>query len=294
MMIEQAWPAGPISPNLRDNQVHVWSASLDVSPAHLSALHRILSEEEREKEKRLRFQWDKDRYVVSEAVLRAILGRYLGAPPASLRFVRNPHGKPTLAPELGTDLRFNMSHSQNLALYAITRGREVGVDVESVQTGPGETGPGAARISDEVPSGARQTDGRRIDGRRIDAMQIAEQFFSSYEVACLRQLPQGLQQRAFFHTWTRKEAYLKARGEGLTVPLNEFEVSVNPDEPAALLRAQGHPQEAQRWLLRALEPAAGFVATVVVERCVDAPLSVAPQGVEPCAVTWQLWSWGAW
>ena len=110
-------------------------------------------------------------------------------------------------------------------------------------------------------------------------MQIAEQFFSSYEVAMLRQLPHALQQRGFFHTWTRKEAYLKARGEGLTVPLNEFDVSVHPDEPPALLRAQQDPREVGRWSLRALEPAPGFVGTVVVQGPVDA---------------WQCWRWPAW
>jgi 4'-phosphopantetheinyl transferase len=125
----------------------------------------------------------------------------------------------------------------------------------------------------------------------LEEEQIAEQFFSSYEVAALRQLPQALRQRGFFHTWTRKEAYLKARGEGLTVPLNEFDVSVHPDEPPALLRigrrgsepanppGPSDSGEVGRWSLRALEPATGFVGTVVVEEPVNA---------------WQFWSWAAW
>lgn len=248
MTIEQLWPAGPTTPLLRENEVHVWSASLDVSPSHLFELRRILSEDERKKEERLRFQRDKDHHVASEGALRAILARYVGMPPASLRFERNAHGKPSLAAALGLRLRFNMSHSQNLALYAITCGREVGIDVECVRNGFAET-------------------------------QIAEQFFSPDETTRLQQLPQALQQRAFFHTWTRKEAYLKARGEGLTVPLNEFDVSVHPDEPPALLSAQHSAQEVGRWALRALEPAPDFVGTVVVEGRVD---------------TWQCWSWGVW
>jgi 4'-phosphopantetheinyl transferase len=260
--LDQVWPAGPILPPLQDNDVHVWSASLDVSPAYLSELRKILSEDERNKETHFHFQRDKDRYVASKGALRAILARYVGMPPAALRFVRNPHGKPALAArnrltsaaELGTALCFNMSHSQNLALYAITFGREVGIDVECMRTGF-----------------AALTDG--------EGMQIAEQFFSSYEVAMLRQLPDALRQRGFFHTWTRKEAYLKARGDGLSVPLNEFDVSVRPDEPPVLLRAQQDPREVGRWSLRALEPAPGFVGTVVVQGPVDA---------------WQLWRWPAW
>jgi 4'-phosphopantetheinyl transferase len=250
----------------------VWSASLDVSPAHLFELRRILSDDEREKEKRLRFQRDQERYVVSEAVLRAILGRYLGASPAALRFVRGPHGKPALAPEFGPPVRFNMSHSRNLALYAVTLGREIGVDVEFVQNGLSKTPPGASQI---------------------DAMQIAQQFFSSYEVTSLQHLPQALRQRAFFHTWTRKEAYLKARGEGLTFPLNEFDVSVRPEDPAALLRVQQHPQEVERWVLRALEPAPSFVGTVVVETRLGAS-ALARQTLARPSLDWQFWSWGAW
>ena len=263
MTVEQVWPAGPLRPELGADEVHVWSASLDVSPAHLAELRRILADDEREKEGRLRFDRDKERYVASEGALRAILGRYVGTHPASLRFVRGPQGKPSLAPPGGPDIRFNMSHAQNLALYAVTRGREVGIDVEYVRDEAGAAAPGATRL---------------------DTTQIAEQFFSSYEVGCLRQLPPASRTRAFYHVWTRKEAYLKARGEGLTVPLDAFDVSVYPDEAVALLRVAQRPAEVARWSLWALEPAPGFVGTLVAEAPVDAPRRLALQ----------YWRWGAW
>jgi len=131
-------------------------------------------------------------------------------------------------------LRFNLSHSHGLALVAVTRGREIGVDIEWVRPG----------MSDE---------------------RIAERFFSTGEVRALRKLPERLQDEAFFNCWTRKEAYIKAKGEGLSMPLSDFEVSLRPEESAALLSTKRDPQEASRWLICELFPAPGFVAALVVE-----------------------------
>jgi len=135
----------------------------------------------------------------------------------------------------GEGIEFNLSHAHGLALYAVTRNRRVGIDVEWVR-------PDLA----------------------TDA--IAEQFFSPYEVATLRSLHDGLRTEAFFHCWTRKEAYIKARGEGLIFPLCQFDVSLTPEEPAVLLKTRGDPSEAAHWSMQALSPGPGYVAAVAVER----------------------------
>jgi 4'-phosphopantetheinyl transferase len=131
-------------------------------------------------------------------------------------------------------LSFNLTHSHQLALYAVTRRREIGVDLEYVR----------ADFADE---------------------QIAERFFSPREVAALRTVPENLLKEAFFHCWTRKEAYVKAKGEGLSIPLDQFDVSLAPGEPALLLSTRDDPQEADRWSLQALFPGSGYVAALAVE-----------------------------
>jgi 4'-phosphopantetheinyl transferase len=167
-------------------------------------------------------------------VLRAILGRTLNRAPESLSFCYGSHGKPALAGESdGATIRFNVSHSHGIALYAVTRGRELGVDLEHI----------------------------RFD---LEVAEIAERFFSRREIAMLRTLPTELQCQAFFHCWTRKEAYIKARGEGLSLPLDQFDVSLIPGEPAALLGTQPDPSEASRWSVQELFPAPGYAAALAV------------------------------
>jgi len=226
------WSLPPKSPSLASDRVHVWRAYLDVPAARVESLQRTLAAEELRRAKRYRFQKDRDRFVVARGFLRAILSEYLRTEPSQLRFRYNAHGKPELLD--GQGLRFNMSHSDGLALYAICRDREIGIDLE--------------RIRPELPG-----------------QEIAERFFSPREVVSLRALPEGMQADAFFACWTRKEAYLKARGQGIVLGLDQFDVSLSPGEPAALLRVIGHPEEAARWSLQELRPAAGYIAAVAVE-----------------------------
>jgi len=198
-------------------------------------LLRTLTLDERARARRFRFPRDRDRFIVARGVLRAILGRYLGVDPGRLRFRYSPYGKPALAgPFEDEGIRFNLAHSQGIALYAVSRGREVGIDVEYVR----------ADLADE---------------------RIAERFFSPREVATLRAVPAEQRREAFFHCWTRKEAYVKARGEGLSLPLDQFDVSLAPGEPAALLSTPGDPPEVTRWSLQALNPGPGYVAALAVE-----------------------------
>jgi 4'-phosphopantetheinyl transferase len=199
----------------------------------VAALARLLGAEERARAERFHFARDRDRYVASHGMLRSVLGRYAGQPGPALRFAAGPHGKPALALPAGSDLRFNLSHSGDLALLAVARGREVGVDVEQV----------AERAW----------------------MEVARRFFSSREQSLLAELPDGARPEAFFRCWTRKEAYIKARGLGLHANLTAFDVSLAPGEPAALLRAADDPVGPEGWQLVDLAPAPGYAGALAVE-----------------------------
>ena len=168
-------------------------------------------------------------------MLRRILSHYLDISPALIHFSYNRYGKPALAVGANDNqLRFNVSHANDVALYAVTRGREVGLDIEFIR--------------DDFAS-----------------LEIAERFFSATEVATLQSLPAQLQTEAFFNCWTRKEAYIKALGEGLSHPLHSFAVSLAPSDTAALLSTDNDPEEASRWSLVELSCDTGYVAALVVE-----------------------------
>lgn len=220
---------------LGDKEVHVWRAKLNLQTPCLHRLIQTLSADERARAERFYFHKDRERFIVARGLLRVILGRYRNTEPSQLHFCYNPYGKPALANESGSNgLRFNLSHSHELALYAITRGREIGVDLECIR--PDLAGD-----------------------------QIAERFFSPGEVKALRALPPSSQHVGFFNCWTRKEAYIKARGEGLTLPLDRFDVSVVPGEAAALLYVSGDPEESSRWSLQELVAGPGYVSALAVE-----------------------------
>ena len=229
------WGLPPATIILGGNEVHVWRASLDDSTQRRDSFLHTLAADERTRAERFYFQRDRDRFINAHGVLRDILGLYLNRAPKSLSFCYSSHGKPALACESGGDaIHFNMSHSHGVALYAVTRGREAGIDLEFI----------------------------RCD---LETEQIAERFFSRSEIATLRALPLGLRKYAFFLCWTRKEAYIKARGEGLSMPLDQFDVSLIPGEPAALLSTKPEADEALRWSLRGLTPACGYSAALAVE-----------------------------
>lgn len=229
------WRFPPETLRLDIDEVHVWRAILDQTPSQIQSFLHTLAADEQARAERFYFQTDREHFIVARGVLRAILGFYLNRAPECLSFCYSSHGKPALAWESGGDaVRFNMSHSHGVALYAVTRGREVGIDLEYI------------RLNLEVD-------------------QVAERFFSRREVAMLRALPTEAQRHAFFLCWTRKEAYIKARGEGLSLPLDQFDVSLAPGEPAVLLGTQRDPYEVSRWSLQELTPAPGYVAALAVE-----------------------------
>lgn len=230
------WEAPPESLTLGGEAVHVWRIRLAQPPARVQAFSNLLAPDERARAERYVFRRDRERFAVARGALRTILARYLRAAPARLRFSYGRYGKPFLPGEAGAGgLRFNLSHSNELAVCALARGREVGVDVEFI----------------------------REDFAGPD---VARRFFSAPEVAALCALPAGdARTRGFFNCWTRKEAYIKARGEGLSHPLGCFSVSLAPGEPARLLSATNDPREVTRWSLVELEVGDGYAAAVAVE-----------------------------
>ena len=226
----------PPTPDLIDNQVHLWHVRLNLESSRVACLLDTLSKDERTTAGRFYFRKDRERFIATRGLLRAILGRYLGQEPASLRFRYGPHGKPYLA--LGgdvLDLRFNLSHSHNLALYAVAHGREVGVDLERVRF-------------DET------------------AMEIATQFFSTRELAALRALPEHTRTETFFKYWTVKEAYLKAKGEGLSKGLGGLVFQLEPGK-SKLLQATWKNHSGKRpFEVKTLKPAPGYVAALAAAR----------------------------
>ena len=218
------------------SDVSVWIARLDVPPRDVEEFSRTLSDDERARARRFAFEHLRRRFVVGRGLLRRLLGRCAGVAPERLDFSYGQYGKPALAgPSSALPLRFNLSHCEDLTLYAVTVGREVGIDVERI----------------------------RPDFATLD---IAARFFSSGEVAVLRAISDPIARvRAFFACWTRKEAYIKARGEGLSFPLHRFRVSLEGGAPAALLDVSDDPGEASRWRLEALDPGSAFAGALAVE-----------------------------
>ncbi|MBD3308099.1 4'-phosphopantetheinyl transferase superfamily protein [candidate division KSB3 bacterium] len=230
------WAEPPPGVTLAENAVHVWRTSLRLPAASIQQLRKILAPDEIQRADRFRFAQDRQHFTVARGVLRQLLGRYLQRDPAQIQLQYNAYGKPALAAsERQPALKFNLSHSGELALYAFAYQREVGIDVEWRH--------------------------RRVE----QAEGIAARFFSAQECAALRTVPAQQQQEAFLNCWTRKEAYIKARGRGLSLPLHQFDVSLRPGEPARLLATRDDPNQAARWTMQALQPGAEYIAALVVE-----------------------------
>ncbi len=232
---ETPWHPPEADLALAADSIDVWRASLKRDPAGVSALRRTLSDDELTRADRFHFAKHRERFIAARGLLRRILGLYLGVESQTLRFVYGDHGKPFLAPELAAcGVHFNASHSRDLALFAVTRDRDIGIDVERV----------------------------RPD---VACTQLATRFFAPGEVQTLRSLPVDAQREAFFRCWTRKEAFIKAKGEGFSLPLDQFEVSLAPGAPATLLRTEWDPLESDRWSLSEISPGPGFVGALAVE-----------------------------
>jgi len=234
---EEDWQLPPDPLVLAPDQVHLWRLSLEATPSTVERLYGVLCEGERARAERFYFEHDRQYFIVARGRLRQLLGYYLGRAAPALTFDYGPRGKPALAPGQGDqELCFNLSHSQGLALYAVAWGRRVGVDLEVIRSD-------------------------------ISCQEIVERYFSPREQASFRQVPPSQQAQAFFHGWTRKEAFLKATGEGLSAPLDQVEVTLAPQEPAALVNIPWQSAMSEHWFLYEVNPAPGYVASLAVEGC---------------------------
>lgn len=214
---------------LNADEVHVWLADLDQPSA--DNMRPLLAEDELARAERFHFEKDRKHYINARGLLRQLLAVYSGLPAAEVQIKYAEKGKPHVS---ATGINFNLAHSHGKAIYAFARGRDLGVDLEFMK-------------------------------EDFAVEEIAERFFSPNEFAVLKELPPQLTKEAFFNCWTRKEAYIKARGEGLSMPLDVFEVSLAPGEPAAFLRNQLDPAELSRWSMQSLSVPDGYVAALVVE-----------------------------
>lgn len=228
------WKYGPLRPSIGEDEVHVWRVSLEQPEEVWRSLFKTLATDERERAARFHFEKDRRHFVAARGTLRAILARYLAREAGEIRFSYTRHGKPSLADATVGALRFNLSHAAGVALCALTCGREVGVDVELIR-------------------------------KDFAGMDVAEHFFSAREVEALRALPPEIRAEAFFNCWTRKEAYIKALGEGLSHPLHSFSVPLAPGEPDTLLSADDDPEAVRAWTLKWLPVGGRYVAAAAVE-----------------------------
>lgn len=212
----------------------VWLSPLLPDPARRDRLARHLSPAERERESRFRFDADRARYAIARGLLRELLARYLREAPGAIELDETEHGRPVRIGGGLPDLDFNLSHSKDLVVYAFARRVRVGIDVEWM--------------------------------RPLDDMEdLVSINFSALECETWSALPPRLRERGFFDCWTRKEAFVKAIGEGLSHPLQAFDVSLHPDEPPALLRLAHAPDDLPRWSLYALDPGSGYASSLAVE-----------------------------
>jgi len=233
--VEQLWSSPPSEAKPLASEVHLWRTRLDAPPALLAHLEESLSGDELARAGRYYFERDRNRFIVGRGVLRTILARYLATDPSRLEFSYGSYGKPSLTDMRGSaPLDFNLAHSQDLALCAVTSHRRIGIDVEMI---------------------------RPI----ADAENIAARFFSARECAVFLALAEPERLSAFFRCWTRKEAFLKATGAGLSMGLDQFDVSLAAGEPAKLLNVAGRPEEAARWSLLDVPVGSEHAAAVAVE-----------------------------
>jgi 4'-phosphopantetheinyl transferase len=219
-------------PSLEPHEVHIWRISLLASQAQLEQLRMLLSDDELERADRFRFERHRRRFITGRAVVRILLGRYTNRPPEALVFSYNSQGKPSLK-DVGS-LEFNFTNSSDLALLCVARQTQLGIDLEHL-------------------------------GRHADYAGIVNRFFAEREVEELFSLPESRRHAAFLTGWTRKEAYIKALGTGLSLPLDRFVVTIDPEVAPALLSADDRTDEPDRWMFRHMEPEPGYVASLVVE-----------------------------
>lgn len=220
---------------LADSDIHVWCASLKLPPQDLDELFQLLSSDEKTRAERFYFERDRNRFIAGRGLLRTIISRYLEMEASQMEFVYGDHGKPALklAPQ-NKAFEFNLSHSKDLALYIFNWNRKIGIDVEYVHPRP-------------------------------DVDDFARQFFSPRESAFVNALSGKQKEDAFFKIWTCKEAFLKANGNGLTLPINQVEISLEAEGLVMLKSIGGNKAQVTHWHLEIFNPVPGYQAALAVK-----------------------------
>jgi len=210
------WKDPPIELELKENEIHIWCADLDFGKPFRQHFLKFLDPSEIERAEKFRFVSDRQHFLASRGILRVLLGHYLRVKPKEVEFRFRKFGKPFQTND--SSLEFNISHSYGKGVFAFVRNCEIGVDVECCE-------------------------------RNVEFREIAKRFFSKNEVKALLELPEVSQLRGFYNCWTRKEAFIKALGKGLSFPLDEFEVSLKPEDAPELLKTHWDPDETNSWSL---------------------------------------------
>lgn len=230
------WLNPPDNLILSDEEAHIWRADLEGNERFQDSFLKLLSPDEKNRARKFRFDKDRRNFIVARGILRSLIGQYLAINPEEVSFQYNEFGKPGIANN--NTLLFNISHSHNIALFAFTNKYNVGVDVEFLNP-------------------------------NIEVKDIATNFFSTNEIMKLLALPEKQQALGFFNCWTRKEAFIKAVGEGLSFPLDQFEVSLEPGKPAKLLATDWDQKAVSKWTIHSMTPGANFVGSLAIEGSVE-------------------------
>jgi 4'-phosphopantetheinyl transferase len=224
------WLKAPTDIKLLPDEVHIWRENLDNVKSLLELFAQILSEDELVRARRFHFEQHRQRFIAGRGILRSILGRYLNIEPSKIRFGYEARGKPFLNESSNNNLKFNLSHSQDFALYAISLNNSIGVDLECFNS-------------------------------TTDVVSLAQRFFAPSEFALIESAPQEQQQQLFFRFWTCKEAYLKATGTGLK-DLDKIEISLTAQQPARLII----PNISDQWSLVEIKPFSNCAGAIAVAR----------------------------
>ena len=238
-MTELAWFKPPETLRVVSGEVHIWGSFLDVDDETIKRLFTLLSAHEQQQALRFHFDRHCRQHIAAHGLVRSILGKYLDIEPKLLAFCTNPYGKPYLfSDQKNSAILFNVSHSHNLSVIAISSGLEVGIDIE-------------------------------YTNREMDFMEIANRFFSKGEINKLKSLSEDLQKDAFFRCWTRKEAYLKGKGRGLSMALDRFEVSLLPNDSPSILASDDSPADVYSWHLYDITPLSDYIGALSVADEID-------------------------
>ena len=225
------WSSPLSSLQLTSNHVHVWMVDVPSNKVNEAAFFSLLSEDEKERANKFRFEKDRLTYITAKATLRKLIAQYLNGKPNEITFQYNKQGKPSIVSEIG--LKFNVSHSGEKVLIGFALNHEIGVDIE-------------------------------YNKRKVKLEEVAKRFFSQTEYEKMIQIPESLWRNAFFNCWTRKEAFIKAKGGGLSIPLSQFEVTLQPNEKPELQIIRWNQEDVPNWDLQAFNCTEDYTGAVIV------------------------------